>query len=100
MTDRNLERAKERAQARGVTRWRSLRVSTRQGKRFSIETPSGRRVHFGVWPYARGTFLDHGDAKMRAAWRARHSQIVDGAGQLVWLDPESPAYYAYRVLWT
>lgn len=99
MTERNLHAAKERARARGVARWQTMRVSNREGKRFSIETPSGRRVHFGAWPYARGTYLDHGQENVRRAWRARHSQIVDGAGQLVWLDPESPAYYAYRVLW-
>lgn len=39
-------------------------ISTR---RFMTTTPSGRVVHFGAWPVVHGTFIDHGDQKIRAA---------------------------------
>lgn len=91
--------------------WRSLQLSRRKGKRFSVRTPSGRTVHFGFWSEVptwlasvkrrtgRGTYIDHQSPQVRAAWRARHGRIVNAAGRLSRLDPESPEYYAWHVLW-
>lgn len=98
MASRKLQQAKERARAVGLpgAQIATLSVSKKEGKRFSISTPSGRRVDFGS---ASGeTFLDHKNEQKRKAWRARHSKIMRGDG-LAHRDPESPAYYAWRILW-
>ncbi len=78
-------------------RWDTLRVSERAHKRFAILTPLGRVVHFGLWPYRRGTFLDHQDERIRDAWWARH---VTRETQRFADDPESPLYYTARILWS
>lgn len=75
-----------------------LKISTRKGKRFMINTPSGW-IHFGVYPFKIGTYLDHGNDKIREAWRARHSKIKLKNGNIAYKDPQSPEYYAWRILW-
>lgn len=89
----------------------SLEVSTRKGKRFKIRSPAGKLVHFGVWRdepawlssverrEGRGTFIDHQDPEVRAAWRARHSRITDARGRPFYQNPESPEFYSWHILW-
>lgn len=93
--DRRLAEARAKARLHGMDA-ASLRVSARQGKRFSIRTPSGATVHFGSWPAQ--TYLDHGDERERQAWQARHSTIMR-RGRPAFQDPESPEHYSWHVLW-
>lgn len=74
--------------------------SWRAGKRFYViyRDASGatRVIHFGS---AVGkTFIDHGDEKKRRAWWARHSKIMRQGAPAV-DQPESPDYWAARLLW-
>lgn len=96
---RKLGAARQKARAAGLD-WESLDVSSRKGKRFQIRAPSGSLVHFGLWPYkGAGTFLDHGDSRLRAAWRARHGQIKTKDGETARKNREQPAYYSWTILW-
>lgn len=88
MSDRGLAKAREQAKSRGL-QYNTLAISTRAGKRFVIQGPSGL-VHFGAWPAK--AYLDHRDKRKRTAWFARHrSSFMD--------DPTSPLFYSARVLW-
>lgn len=81
-----------RARALGAT---EIGPSWRAGKRFYV-IYDGRVIHFGS---AVGkTFIDHHDEKKRLAWWARHSKILrQGAPAID--QPESPDYWAARLLW-
>lgn len=74
-----------------------LGKSTRRGKKMWAITPSGRKVHFGAKGYS--DFTKHKDPARRARWYARMSKIRTKKGRLAINDPESPLYYAARVLW-
>ena len=94
--DRKLTQAQRLAKSKGIDG--ELKISNAYGKRFSITTPSGKLVNFGQWPLVNGTFLDHGNQKMKEAWRARHSKIMK-QGKPAYLNPESPEYYSWNILW-
>jgi hypothetical protein len=99
MEDRKLSQAKREAKNMNIKNWKTLEISTRKNKRFSIESPSGRTVHFGLWPFkGHGTFLDHKDVNIRDAWRARHSKIMID-NMPAYKNPESPEFYSWYVLW-
>ncbi len=73
-----------------------INESTRADKRYMIELPSGKVIHFGA---KNGlTFRDHHDKKKRAAWRARHSKIMKN-GKPAYLDRTSPSFYSWHLLW-
>lgn len=94
--DRQLKKAQQVAKSKGLG---EIQISLAKDKRFAIRSPSGKLVNFGLWPFSgKGTFLDHGDEKIRQAWRARHSKIMR-QGKPAYLDPESPDYYSWRILW-
>lgn len=96
--DRNIAAARVAARRAGLD-WASLAISTRAGKRFMIKGPNGW-VHFGSWPFSGlGTFVDHGNVKVRDAWQRRHAAIKTKAGRPAHLNPDSPSYYAWNVLW-
>lgn len=95
---RRITAAREKARSAGIPHWQTLQASTREGKRFAIRGPAGGMVHFGQWPVAKGTYLDHSDRDLRAAWRARHRTIKSGAGP-AWQKVGSPAYYSWHILW-
>lgn len=98
--DRKLETAKKIARDKKIKNWESLSVSTSKNKRFSIISPSGRKIHFGLFPFSgQGTFLDHGDAKLRKNWKARHTKIENKEGKKAYLNPESPSFYSFNILW-
>lgn len=63
-----------------------------------IRGPNDEWIHFGQWPVAIGTFLDHGNPKIRDAWQARHSKIMKD-GIPAYMDQTSPEYYSWRILW-
>jgi hypothetical protein len=95
-----LEQAKAIAKRKGIKNWNTLEISKAKNKRFSIISPSGKKINFGLWPYSgKGTFLDHGDEKIKDAWFARHSKILLKDGTKAINNKESPDYYASRILW-
>ena len=82
--------------------------STRAGKKYSVTTPSGKKIHFGssaMQHYKDSTGVgawshkNHGDADRRKSYLARAKGIKNKAGQLTWKDRESPNYYSVKYLW-
>lgn len=99
MEDRLTLKASQKAKKEGIQTWQTLKNSTRKDKRFSIQTPSGKTVHFGLWPFkGSGTYLDHKDVNIRDAWRARHSKIMID-NKPAYKNPESPEFYSWNILW-
>lgn len=97
--DRGLSKARKRAlDLKLIKKPEEIQISHLRQKRFTVYLPSGKKIHFGIWPPAFGTFLDHNDSKKRAAYRARHGKILRD-GKKAYLDPESPAYWSWNVLW-
>lgn len=98
--DRKLAQARSIAmQKKIIDTPTQLEISKAKNKRFVI-VKDGKRVNFGVWPYsASGTYLDHSSAKLRTAWRSRHSQILLGDGRKSYLVPGTAEYYAWNILW-
>ena len=96
MDSRKLKQANQIAKSNGLG---ELQVSNASQKRFSIRSPSGKLINFGLFPFSgKGAFLDHGDEKLKEAWRKRHSKIMK-EGKPAYLDPESPEFYSWRILW-
>jgi hypothetical protein len=93
-----LEEARAIARKKKITNWDTLEMSKAKNKRFSIVSPSGKKINFGLLPFKKGTFLDHKDETIRDAWRARHSKIMKD-GKVAYLNKESPEYYAWNILW-
>ena len=87
------------AKKKNIKNWETLDVAEAKSKRFSIISPSGKKINFGLWPFSgEGTYIDHRDNKIREAWRARHSKILKD-GKPAYLDKESPEYYSWHLLW-
>lgn len=94
--DRKLKQAQQIADKLKLGK---LEISLANDKRFAIRSPAGKLINFGQWPHTgKGAFIDHGDEKIKEAWRARHSKIMR-QGKPAYLDPESPEYYSWRILW-
>jgi len=97
--DRLLNKAKQVAKSKNIVNWNTLEISKAKNKRFSIITPNGKKINFGLWEFkGKGTYLDHGDDKIKEAWRARHSKIMKD-GKPAYLNKESPDYYSWSILW-
>ena len=96
--DRKLKQAKQIAKSKELN-YESLQISLAKDKRFAIRSPSNKLINFGLWPFSGdGAFIDHGDEKLKENWRKRHSKIMR-KGSPAYLDPESPEYYSWRILW-
>jgi len=87
----------------------SFTKSTRKDKKYSVETPSGKTIHFGSSSYGQYkdstglglyTSLDHGDKTRRDRYLARAKGIKNKKGELTWNDPESANFYSVKFLWT
>jgi hypothetical protein len=97
--DRKLEEAKKIAKKQKIKKWDTLSISEAKNKRFSIISPSGKKINFGLFPFkGDGAFLDHKDEMKRKAWQARHIKIMKD-GQPAYLNPESAEYYSWNILW-
>jgi hypothetical protein len=97
--DRLLNKAQKIAKSKNIVNWNTLEIAKAKDKRFSIISPSGKKINFGLYPFkGQGTFIDHGDIKIRDAWRARHSKILKN-GKKAYEDKESPEYYNWNILW-
>lgn len=60
---------------------------------FSEEGKKDKVVHFGLKNPKIGTYIDHGNKKLRAAYRARHKKDLDTK------DFTRPGYLSYFILW-
>jgi hypothetical protein len=67
-----------------------ISVSTRKDKKYMIENPDGKMVHFGAMGYQ--DFSHHLDEKRRKSFQSRNWRWKDA-------DPYSPAYLSYHLLW-
>jgi hypothetical protein len=94
----SLNKARQKAYDLGLIKEdHDLKDSGRVGKRFMIKHKD-KWIHFGAWPFAHGTYLDHHDDKIRKAWFARHKKkLKDGAP--AYLNPKSPLFYSAKILW-
>ena len=101
MTQNNrlLSKAKKIAKDLNIKNYDTLQISKAKKKRFSIRSPSGKIINFGLYPFKKGTYIDHKDDKLRKAWKARHGAIKLKTGQLAKDNIDSPLYYATRILW-
>lgn len=98
LTSRGLRIVQNKAQRLGIKG--RLEISNRKNKRFKITRPDGNVIHFGVYPFkGKGTFIDHKNPDIRNAWMARHSKIMKN-GLPAYLNPNSPEYYSWNLLWT
>ncbi len=90
-----LDRVRKRASEQKIEG--EIKISTAKNKKFMITLKDGSVIHFGQLGYE--DYLDHGDDKRRASYRARATKIKDGSGKLTVNDKYSPNYYAVRLLW-
>jgi hypothetical protein len=97
--DRKLRVAIDVAKKKNIVNWQTIAIADAKNKRFSIISPAGRKINFGVWPYSgEGTYIDHNDEKIRKAWQARHKMIMKD-GKPAYLNKESPEFYSWHILW-
>ena len=94
--DRNLSVVRDKAKKLNIDA-SSIKISNNKNKRFQILV-NGKTINFGLYPFKNGTYIDHHDDKLRAAYRARHSKILKD-GKPAYLNPESPSYYSWNLLW-
>ena len=57
----------------------------------------GKRINFGS--DIGKTFIDHGDKKIRNAWRARHSKIKLKDGRYAYKVKTSSEWWNWRLTW-
>jgi hypothetical protein len=88
-----MEQLRARAISLGATEFGPSKV---KNKRFYV-IYKGHRINFGS--DTNNTFIDHGDEKLRKAWRARHSKIKLKDGRLAYTVPTQPEYYSWHLLW-
>ena len=68
-----------------------LSASTRKDKKFMIETPNGKIIHFGAYGYADYTI--HRDDERKERYIKRHERRED------WDNPETAGFWSYWLLW-
>lgn len=82
--------------------------STRKTKKYSVITPSGKKIHFGainMQHYKDSTglglysHLDHNDEERRKRYLARAKGIKNKRGDKTWENPETANYYSVKFLW-
>lgn len=77
----------------------TIKKSDKPGKRLmAIFSESGKKdkiVHFGLKNPKRGTYIDHGDKKLRAAYIARH-EVNE---KKFYNDPKRAATLSRFILW-
>jgi hypothetical protein len=98
---RKINEARAIALAKGIiTSPDQLDISKAKNKRFVL-IKDGKRINFGLFPYSgKGTYLDHGDNKIKSAWIARHSKIKLKDGRQAYKVKDSPEYLSYSILWS
>ena len=80
-----------------------------KNKKYSVVTPTGKKINFGQLPYKhfKDTTtlklyknLDHGDKKRQKNYCARSSKIRDKNNKLTKNNKESPNHYSMMYLWS
>ncbi len=94
----DLQKVKSIARSKNIKNWESLKYSNAKDKRFSIISPNGKLINFGLRNPKIGTFIDHGNTTIRKNWQARHKKIMKD-GKPAYLNKESPEYYSWNLLW-
>ena len=70
-----------------------IRPSEKPDKRLKV-VYEGKTIHFGSGNLTgKGTYLEHGDDKIKKNWIARHKVRED------WNDPKTAGYWSRWVLW-
>jgi hypothetical protein len=93
---RKLEEAQTIAKSKKLN-YKTLEISTKKDKRFSIINDHNERIHFGLWPYSlHGTFIDHHDENIRKNWLARHSANIK---KDLTENKQGPIYFSNLILW-
>ena len=73
-----------------------------------LPTGSDKWIHFGdtrynhykdTTPLKLYSKLDHNDPKRRSAYKARHKNIKNKKGELVYKNKLSPAFWSWNYLW-
>ena len=85
-----------------------FKKSNAKNKKYSVITPSGKKIHFGDKNYfhfkdtALGLFtnLNHNDKKRQKNYCTRSAGIKDKQGKLTKNNKESPNHYSMRYLWS
>ena len=82
--------------------------SNNKHKKYSVITPSGKKIHFGDKRYEQFrdttglglyTKLNHNDKQRQANYCKRAKGIKNKKGQLTYKDKETPNYYSVKYLW-
>jgi len=95
--NRNLQIARNIAYNLGIEG--TITIAKAKGKRFTITRPDGKKINFGLWPYSgEGAFIDHGDEKLKKAWKKRHREILKD-NKPAFKNKDSPLYYSWNILW-
>jgi len=88
-----MENLRSKALSLGATEFGQSKA---KGKRFYV-IYQGKRINFGS---ATGkTFIDHGDKKIRDAWRARHSKIKLKDGRYAYKVKSTPEWWNWNLTW-
>ena len=83
-------------------------ISQKKNKKYDVITPNGKLISFGDKRYEQFkdrtglkefSYLDHKDPERRKKYLSRAKGIRDKEGNLTYLNPESPNYYAVKYLW-
>ena len=88
------EKLVEKAKELGA---KSLDYSSRKNNKYMVTLPSGKKVHFGSSKYEDYTI--HKDEKRRDKYLARAMKIKNKNGELTYNNPESPNFWAIKLLW-
>ena len=94
LTGPDFEKLKAKAKELGA---KSLDYSSRKNNKYMVTLPSGKKVHFGHKGYEDYTI--HGDADRRDKYRTRATKIKNKKGELTYNNPESPNFWAIKLLW-
>ena len=76
---------------------KDLKYFPKMNKKYLVTLPNGNKVHFGDSRYE--DFLTHKDDERRMNYRKRASRIKDKYGRLTYLNPRSPNFWSYNLLW-
>jgi hypothetical protein len=68
----------------------NINVSTRKDKKYMVETPERKMVHFGAMGYE--DFSLHQDNKRKKSFQNRNRRWADA-------DPYSASFLSYNLLW-
>jgi hypothetical protein len=68
-------------------------ISTRKDKKYMVEAPDGKWIHFGQMGYKDGTLMDKERNQRRDRFRKRNHKWSAS-------DKWTPAYLSYWILWT